>query len=1137
MEGGRAWAGENSPAQAAAGSACGTNCVRSSGILKSLSQYFRAALAAGCALLLFARLTARAQPGGTPPPVKLAILPESSVSVAGDMLTVEMSKETNVTLLERAQIEKIRSEQALATGTSSYLELGRMLGADGMFVLEPVHQEGRDFLVARLIAVKPGVVVEEREYTWPLEDAGAWAQAARGQFQPWFSKLEISAGQALPLSVVNLHSSFSTDEEVELERELTWLLIDRLANEPEIFVLERLQLHNAASEKELQPEEESPFWTGKHLLDGIVDEEGFDPKTVTVTARLVSPRGESMTIQVAGPREDHRAVVEALVKKVLAALKRNPEASEWRPASEAGQFLEEARWAKDRRLYPQAQAASESAWALGLQTPEVAELRIRSYLQDHWLNTFIDPFFQPRWPDTALSPEGIYDAEESNYRFANPAKLTPAIRATALYRHDALLFKTNAAGLDKEWYDLGADLLSEADGLLDIFNFLAEARIGREDVIGELRHQTGQLAILLTSNAPPGADVNRSFSLDDLKWYDGSLWCERPEEALPLLRSVLKNGYFPKALPRIVAWNWDDRKRVPGLLKEFCAEVANSTNADLRLTGAYLELLRAPQGDELNAAEDRLAGAMRDEQQRLLTNRPLLSRICSTVTQGLEEKYYGSAGNSVNTNVFAGQLASALQELQADGFGRPAAPVTPRLTPRHVTAVPIEARFADWHELLPELAPDVQVVPVDAEWHSNTIWFHLRFHKSDSDYFGSFYRPGACWAAFVGVDEQTGRIQMIPFPKGVGLPDPNWTVFWSLPHPTGYYAITDDALVVSRGDVVEWYDFREKRWTEIRRAIPIGGGVAVVGRTVLVTTAENVFEVDPDNPNVRILASTRRRPPLNELDSLGGYHWLAPGPDGALKLVAGDHKFVFAPETHEFKEAGPYHFPPWPNNEARRIAPHGTEYGTIIAGHEGRRWYEFVKAYRDGTTNEELLLLQTNKTRAPAPPHSGGEPRRWNWPPTFPLQQSVLAFEGDALWCICPDESWDPLETNAAQAGTLIRFEPGSREGLQIPVSFMKDGKPIDPFGPAFTDENLITLMRRQPRPERMRPPVEVACFAMPHRLMFIMVPENGGLWEIPRESLEQRLAALKEAGAGAPGGTSPPGTQAAASPEKASKQ
>ena len=92
---------------------------------------------AGCFAGLLIGLPVRAQ---TNLPVKLAIVPESAAAAtAVDLLTAEFSKNDQVLMLERAEIDKVYREQSLSAGHRDYLKLGQILGADGLLLGKGVN--------------------------------------------------------------------------------------------------------------------------------------------------------------------------------------------------------------------------------------------------------------------------------------------------------------------------------------------------------------------------------------------------------------------------------------------------------------------------------------------------------------------------------------------------------------------------------------------------------------------------------------------------------------------------------------------------------------------------------------------------------------------------------------------------------------------------------------------------------------------------------------------------------------------------------------------------------------------------------------------------------------------------------------
>lgn len=74
-----------------------------------------------------------------------------------DLLTVELSKQAGVTLLERGEVNRILREQQLtAFGGSNYVTLGQLLRADGVIALRRARVHQQELLVVDLVSVGLG---------------------------------------------------------------------------------------------------------------------------------------------------------------------------------------------------------------------------------------------------------------------------------------------------------------------------------------------------------------------------------------------------------------------------------------------------------------------------------------------------------------------------------------------------------------------------------------------------------------------------------------------------------------------------------------------------------------------------------------------------------------------------------------------------------------------------------------------------------------------------------------------------------------------------------------------------------------------------------------------------------------------
>ena len=91
---------------------------------------------------------------------RVAVAGDPSLANLIDATTVQLSTEPELTVLERADLDKLGQEQALQSVLSSNdFSSVRVLPADGLVLLRAVKQDGKVGIFARLVAVQPGVVL------------------------------------------------------------------------------------------------------------------------------------------------------------------------------------------------------------------------------------------------------------------------------------------------------------------------------------------------------------------------------------------------------------------------------------------------------------------------------------------------------------------------------------------------------------------------------------------------------------------------------------------------------------------------------------------------------------------------------------------------------------------------------------------------------------------------------------------------------------------------------------------------------------------------------------------------------------------------------------------------------------------
>ena len=616
-------------------------------------------------------------------PVKLALISETDEAMpAADLLTAKLSGDDKIQLLERDQIEKVYQEQSLSAANKDYLKLGRILGADGLLLLNITRTPQTTKLTTRLIAVKPGVILADENFDWPLRGTDQWTEAAATYLDSFLPKLAVLPKDAIPISVVNLRSAISSADAAETEQQLKLLVIQRLSQEPQLFVLERQKMQLLGDEKELKADD-SAFWDGSYLLEGTVDQNGYSPDTVTINARLTPPRNSvPILMEASGSRTNLTEVINQLAAKINEALKINSTIPAWTAADEAARYLEEAKWALRWGATAEAQAAADSAWALGRQDLDCAQARVKAYISIVGIHTenpevgtiYIDSKESAsevnkdiqRVSATHLAAAFEQKTHQINYLAISsppdPEGIDRAIRALDLYYE----FSQNSPdgqskilskgpGWDdwhnSDWYNLGIDDLVAASKVLQNFNLAPQSQVPVKDKLMELRALTRSVAGLM-ANSPTVHDSyfvgDRIATYDELAYtiggenynHDsnifgcevtwGCFWQETPEDCVTLYRELMDSPVFcyihekfwdrQAALSRVIGWSDEDRKRAPEVWGKFVQELDGSTNVLLRMEGQAQAVINAKNDGQLESAFTTLMDNSDSNRDELVAN-------------------------------------------------------------------------------------------------------------------------------------------------------------------------------------------------------------------------------------------------------------------------------------------------------------------------------------------------------------------------------------------------------------------------------------------------------------------------------------------------------------------------------------
>lgn len=537
--------------------------------------------------------------------VRLALVSESEdTTSAVSILTAEFSSHGNIQLLERNEIDKAYKEQDLSGANHDYLKLGQILGADGLLLLRTSNQGTNYNLNIRLVAIKPGIVLSAETFTWPIQDLTGWSKTLAKHLDPYLRKLTVASKDAIPLSVVNLRSAINSAAGRDSEQALKVLTIQRLSQEPRLFVLERQRMELLAEEKSLQ-NDDSAFWRGSYLLEGVIDQNGHSEEFITVNARLTPPQGGTpIPFELKGNRTNLAEVVNQLAMRVNEALKIKSTAPAWSAADEAKQYFDEAQWAMKWGDYKEAQQAVESAWALGRRDSETAILRVHTYMVSADTGKMVVYYPPKEKPD--------------------PQTITSTLHALDIYNESSRNLPPDEPKVNSEWYKLGVDNLIVASRVLQVFRYSPEFYEPVAGQLSELRATVRRTAEWISKSPSVhatyfvGDRVATHDELHTLQEYPGifsvqldcsSLWQDKPEDCLLVYRELMSspvfcyfhdrfwfrntyhyNGALFQAPPRLVAWNAADEKRIPTIWNGFLRELNASSNFLVRLEGKAVTL-------------------------------------------------------------------------------------------------------------------------------------------------------------------------------------------------------------------------------------------------------------------------------------------------------------------------------------------------------------------------------------------------------------------------------------------------------------------------------------------------------------------------------------------------------------------
>ncbi len=263
-------------------------------------------------------------------PARVAVYAERGLENETALVAASLSKLENISLIERADLDRLLKEQAFAaaglTGEAGAVKLGQLLNADAVLWMGD-GASAKD-ITLRVIAVRTGLVLGLE--TTPRENAPEAALALTGRALPKLSVLPESTW------LVTLTAGEDVKHFGSPERELERILALRLAHEPGVFVLERRRLETLVEGEKFAAGPAQSLLGGSCQLEIRVRRDTANPALLAASVVATFRDGSRKSVVASG--STLAELVEPLVQGVLGLFQITPSERRWNAADDQAFF-------------------------------------------------------------------------------------------------------------------------------------------------------------------------------------------------------------------------------------------------------------------------------------------------------------------------------------------------------------------------------------------------------------------------------------------------------------------------------------------------------------------------------------------------------------------------------------------------------------------------------------------------------------------------------------------------------------------------------------------------------------------------------------------------------------------------------
>lgn len=288
--------------------------------------------ATGCLaamVVIVLRLTTLAAPA-LPRIAILAAHPSNDVHAVAELLAVQLSSADTVSLIERAELDRVLAEHHLQAAygrlPQEAVMLGKLLRADAFVFVG--RNDRNNILTVRLTETRRGFQAHRTSLPAENGDPAEQVKAITKDLLAALPKLRLDPSERLPVSIIRIGNATLRSDHFWIEEAYPQLLADYLSRDPHVMVLERRQLLKLRDEAFFADGDEAGLLASCVVIDGDVGVSrgatlGNDDVPLSFVVRFRSPAEEELgRIDVTGTLSNLDQLAQETAQAALAELHR-----------------------------------------------------------------------------------------------------------------------------------------------------------------------------------------------------------------------------------------------------------------------------------------------------------------------------------------------------------------------------------------------------------------------------------------------------------------------------------------------------------------------------------------------------------------------------------------------------------------------------------------------------------------------------------------------------------------------------------------------------------------------------------------------------------------------------------------------